>query len=331
MLVGAAGSMGYGGKKTLIKKVLLGIALVLPLLLVLLPLLSSADMVFGYYLDHIFQDFQFSAFLFHLVASLAGGVLLYSFLWNIGYGKAKPIQRKALQIDTLVACIVLGSVLALYTLFCAVQFTYLFAGAGLPEGMTYSEYAREGFAQIIVICGINLLLFGVFLQYGAGNRVVTALLVTLLGLSCVMLVSSFVRLRLYILTYGMTWLRLLSAWFIVYLAAVLALCAVRLLKEQLPLIGVSALLLLGWYTALGYANPDALIMRYNLQANDYSASWIADNRSYIAGMSDDAMLALLDQVPDAGSLPGLRPHENDRHGYSLSSRRLAERRGTAPD
>jgi uncharacterized membrane protein YczE len=78
-----------------------------------------------------------------------------------------------------------------------------------------------------------------------------------------MLVSGFIRLGLYIDAYGLTWLRLISGWFIIYLAAAVVLCAVRMLKEKLPLIMICAMLLLGWYVVLGYANPDGLIARYN--------------------------------------------------------------------
>jgi hypothetical protein len=166
-------------------------------------------------------------------------------------------------MDTLVLAIVLISLLALYAVFCAVQFTYLFARAGLPNGMTYSEYAREGFAQTVAILGINLMLFGLSLRYGDKKRLLTALQGLLLLLTAMMLVSGYVRLWLYIEAYGLTWLRLLSGWFMVYLTAVLLLCAARLVRPKLALIAVCALMLLGWFAALGYANPDAIIGRVN--------------------------------------------------------------------
>jgi cytochrome b subunit of formate dehydrogenase len=100
-------------------------------------------------------------------------------------------------------------------------------------------------------------------RYGAKDRTLTALLYGLLGLSGVMLFSGFVRLRLYIGAYGLTWLRILSAWFIIYLAAVLILCAVRMRREKLPLIGVAAMILLGWFAVLGYSNPEGLAEWYN--------------------------------------------------------------------
>lgn len=53
-----------------------------------------------------------------------------------------------------------------YALFCAVQVRFLFAGLltdgsiALPDGLTYSEYARSGFFQLLAVTAINVTLFG---------------------------------------------------------------------------------------------------------------------------------------------------------------------------
>lgn len=327
---GAAGSVFSGGKKSQIKRVLIGVGIALPLLLVIVPLLGSADRVFAFYLEQLLYDFRISSFLGHLVVVAIALTLFYSFLWNIGFGDKTEAQQttaaKPLQIDTLISCIVMGAIVAVYLLFCSVQFTYLFARAGLPGGMTYSEYAREGFSQMVTVCALNLLIFGVFLHYGRRHRVLTALLTALLILTGVMLVSSFVRLNLYIDTYGLTWLRMLSGWFIIYLAAVLVLCGARMLKASLPLIAVCSFLLLGWYVVLGYANPDAFIVRYNLRAAHSHSEWLEENHSYASSLSDNAMIALLDSDVDAGEVAVIvQTQERRREGYSLSSRVLQGR------
>jgi hypothetical protein len=191
-------------------------------------------------------------------------VLFYSLLWNIGFGKNHAITYdSSARIDNVISGIILGSVIFVYLLFCAVQFTYLFAGAGLPDGVTYSEYAREGFAQTVAVCAINFVIFGIFLWRGNRDKFIVTMLGALLALTGVMLVSGAIRLNLYISAFGMTWLRLISAWFIIYLAAVLLLCVIRVLHKKMPIIGICALLLLIWYVALGYLNPDGFINWYN--------------------------------------------------------------------
>ena len=258
------GALCSSGNKSTVKKASLGAGVTLLLLCILIPLLGSADRVFGYYLNQIVGRWNIGSFVWHTIVIAIAFTLFYSFLWNVGFGTQETTAPTiSARIDLLISCIVLSAVTLLYLLFCTVQFTYLFAGAGLPGGMTYSEYAREGFAQTVVVCAVNLLIFGVFLQFGAQNRITTILLAALLALTGVMLVSGFVRLKLYIDAYGLTWLRLLSAWFVIYLAVAVICCGIRMRKKKLPVIAVCAMILLGWYVVLGYSNPDALIERYN--------------------------------------------------------------------
>jgi len=243
-----------------------GAALAAALLIVIVPLLMSADMVFNYYVTNMFSGWDVWRLAFHSVFVIITFMLFYSFLWNVGFGerpKTATIATKSKDIDIVISSIALGSVMFVYMLFCLVQFTYLFARAGLPYGITYAQYAREGFAQTVIVCAINLLLFGVFIWKSKNEKILKWMLGGLLALTVIMLLSGAVRLNLYIDTFGMTWLRLLSAWFITYLGMVITLCVVRIFKKELPIVGLSALLLLIWYIALGYLNPDGFIGWFN--------------------------------------------------------------------
>ena len=253
-----------------VKKVVFGVLLALLLLVIILPLLSGADQVFGYYLNQIFGNLRISSFIGHSIVILIAFALFYSFIWNVEFGEnLVPIGKANYSIDKIIGGIILATVSVVYVIFCAIQFTYLFAGAGLPEGMTYSSYAREGFAQTVLVCAINLLIFGVFLRYRNEDEtdfnIIKQLLAGLLALTGVMLFSGVVRLSLYIEAYGLTWLRLLSGWFIIYLAVVIILCAVRMYFVKIPLIAICVMILIGWYIILGYANPDGVVDWYNLR------------------------------------------------------------------
>lgn len=207
-----------------------------------------------------------------------------------------------LTLDPVTGTVSLGVIAALYMAFCIVQAVFLIMRAGLPEGMTYSQYAREGFAQTIAVCGINLSLFGFFVSLclqegracvgaagqedghafvgaavqedgracvGAAGRgprasmAVKALLAVLLAQTFFMLCVGFYKLSLYIGAYGLTWLRFVSAWFIFWLVAVLVLCAIRLCRPRIPALALALLILLGWYVVLGAANPQGSIQRHN--------------------------------------------------------------------
>lgn len=263
MLAGMIGRLASGGKSSGIRKAIIGIVIAVPLLSVILPLLGGADQLFGYYLDQIARNVRVGDVVLHIIVALAASVLFFSFLWNLNGGVIHAAERSDASLDTVIWGVVLISVIAVYILFCAIQFPHLFARAGLPAHMTYAEYAREGFAQTMAVCSINMLLFGMCLRYSKRGGFLTALLGVLLALTAVMLYSGFVRLNLYIDAFGMTWLRLASGWFMIYLAAVTALSAARLRWQRIPLVGVCALVLLGWFLILGYANPDGIIATVN--------------------------------------------------------------------
>jgi hypothetical protein len=263
-LAGVIGSLFTRDNKSHAKSVIFGVAAILIMFSIIIPLLSGADMVFGYYVGRMVGELNLSSVIGHGFVILTAFALFYSFLWNIGFGRNETAAPMDWRINTIVCGMVLTALTLLYVIFCGLQFTYLFAGAGLPAGMTYSEYAREGFAQTVAVCGINMMMFGIFLQFGGGGKLIKALLGGLLGLTAVMLFSGATRLWLYIDAYGMTWLRLLSGWFIVYLAIAASVCAVKLVwKRNLPALVICALTLLGWYVVLGYLNPDGFIEWYN--------------------------------------------------------------------
>ncbi len=82
-------------------------------------------------------------------------MLLYSLFYNLTWGKPDadlaPVKQ---NWKTAGPGVVIGLLLVAYARFTYVQFTYLFGGV-LPVDLTYSEYAREGFAQFLTITVIN--------------------------------------------------------------------------------------------------------------------------------------------------------------------------------
>jgi hypothetical protein len=262
-LFGAAGSLTLGGKKGTAAKILIGLLITLPLLLILLPLLGGADRIFGHYLSRIVENVSFGRIFWHTFATLLATALFYSLLWNKFFTDktvAKPIEK---EIDGIISLVILSVVTVLYIIFCGVQYAYLFGWIDLPAGLTFSEYIRSGFAQTVAVCIINLSLFGVFLRYSAANKTVNILLAGLLGLTGLMLGAGMWRLINYVNAFGMTWVRLLSAWFFIYAAAVIVICFVRMRRTKTPAVFICSLLLLVWFIALGYANPNRLIGQYN--------------------------------------------------------------------
>jgi hypothetical protein len=196
---------------------------------------------------------------------------------------------------------------ALFLAFVAVQLTVLFGGRDhvlRTAGLTYAEYARQGFWQLLAAGALTLAVVGIAELVAGVSRPREALLVrVLLGILCalaiVVLISALHRLRLYEDAFGLTRLRLGAEAFALWLGGLFGLLiaagVVARVLRQLPravLAGTGAALL-----AFSLANPDGLIAKRNVER------WRETGRldvAYLQTLSADAAPAL------AGLPAGLR-------------------------
>ena len=112
-------------------------------------------------------------------------------------GVSVPVGRGTGGSDATIVVTVLVMVNAVYILFCAIQFTYLFGGEAVIRSIpdyTYAEYARRGFSELIVVTVINLsiLLIGLRVTKNDGklDRLVLALRCLLVLCTVIMLYSA---------------------------------------------------------------------------------------------------------------------------------------------
>ena len=106
----------------------------------------------------------------------------------------------------------------LFLAFVAVQFAVFFGGRDRvlhTAGLTYAEYARSGFWQLLVVTALTFVVTGIVwkladVQTRRDSLLLRFLLGALLCLTLVVLVSALHRLRLYEDAFGLTRLRLLA-------------------------------------------------------------------------------------------------------------------------
>ena len=142
------------------------------------------------------------------------------------------------NLDRVVAYTVLSVVCAVYLFFLFVQFNYMFFAFGgkLPGGFIYSEYARRGFFELVAIAAINLGLLVAFYLFTAKKdggiaKFLRGYLLTLSGITVVIIASAVSKMVMYMQVYGLTQLRVYTSWFMV-LTAVTSRRAGR--SESLP-------------------------------------------------------------------------------------------------
>ncbi len=265
-----------------------GIFLALPLLLLFGGLFYAADAVFAGYVKDIFRDINIGVILAHLflglwVAWLAAGVLRHAFTRrsdNTAAEKMKLGRPAGLRIGNVQALIVLASLNILFLAFVLVQAVYLFGGVDTLQraGMTYSDYARKGFFELVSVAALALTVilaldWLTWPRASAGGRAVNVLNILLVALTFVIMVSAVQRMWLYQSMYGMTELRLYTTAFMGWRAVVLLWLILTVLLRFQPepaaagrrLFAFGALLAgMALILVLNILNPDALIARANL-------------------------------------------------------------------
>jgi hypothetical protein len=177
-------------------------------------------------------------------------------------------------------------------------------------GLTYAEYAREGFNQLLVAAALTLAVVAAALRFSPpGRRVaIRVALGVLCALTVVVLASALHRLDLYQDAYGATRLRFAANAGILFVAALLALVSAALVSGRfawLPRASTATATLA--LLALVAVNPDLRIAERNLDRAD------TDER-YLRGLSADAAPALP---------PGLarRPGADGLFGFNLARSR----------
>jgi hypothetical protein len=226
---------------------------------------------------------------------------------------------------------------ALFLAFVLVQITVWFGGAKHvleTAGLTYAEYARGGFWQLLVVTLLTLAVIGGVARWApreqpADRLLVRALLGALATLTLVIVASALYRMHVYEQAYGFTRLRVLvsvcEAWLGLVFLMVLA-AGVRLRAGWLPraVVGSAMVALIG----LAALNPDRFIADRNVDR--FQASGRIDTE-YLSGLSADAVPALdrlkpewrdcaLEAIADRLNAPDA----DDWRGFNLARARARE-------
>lgn len=294
---GALGSLFPRGKGSpRARAARIGLLCALPVAALVAALLIKADAVMAYYFKNALAGLSFGSFVPRLVGALFVAMLFYSFLYAMTWQRPKIIETpypKAIESASALAA--LGLLLAVYAVFAAFQFTYLTGLAGLPEALTYSEYAVRGFHELCAVAAINFLAFGICHAYTKESPALRRVLLALLGATALVLASALYRLALYIHAYGLTINRILPLWFMLFLLAALALCAVKLYRPHLRLIRLLAGVLVAWYLCLCALNLDAIIAQSVLADAAQKGALSEDNANFLRyQLSTDARGVLLE-------------------------------------
>ncbi len=297
-----------GGKSPLMRHIWLGILISLPLLFVLTCLLMSADAVFRSLFTELFRAIRFPGQPFWMCLLLIVGIFgSYSLLAYFADGKIEDEVTEKKQWEPVVGISFLSVITLLYLLFSVIQISCLFLGGlRLPEGYSYSSYAREGFFQLLAVCLINLAIELLCLSRFRAHSVLKGVLTVFSCCTFIMIASSAMRMLLYVGMHHLTFLRLLVLWALALITVLLSGCIAAIYKPHFPLFQFSMVIVTVFYIGFSLARPDYQIIKYNLSHDRTAQSsdqwyWFELSSDAIPVMAKEGVLEEIGWRPDLPS------------------------------
>lgn len=283
-----------------------GLMIAAPIAALIATLLASADPVFASFftLNLDLGRLTLDAGFVLLGAVFAAGLLRLAAAEPVGRVDG-PVWRLG-STEGLVVLAVLDAVFVAFALAQVVAAMGAADGALRSAGVTYADYARSGFFQLLWVSGITLVTLVIFSRITGfsgkrDKRAFAVLSEAAIALTLLIVVVAFGRLSLYEQAYGFTMLRLYSHIFAGWIAVVFLLLAADLAglwRRRRWFAGATAVTAMALLLALNFANPEAVVVALN---TSHAQSAHKIDGSYLAQLSSDATPALL------GSRSALEP------------------------
>jgi hypothetical protein len=307
----AARRLGAG---QLAGRILLGLLLAMPVLLIAGAALTSADPIFSALVANAGRIFD-NLSLGELLTKLAVALIMLPFIFSFLYGnhlqgnilsdsQAAGIDgfaARARRLDQIVLITFLTCVNIFYLVFAYVQLAYLTGAftAQLPSGMTYAQYARSGFFELAGMSAINVALVVLAVKSenrkGTAGKILRAESLLLQAGSLVQWASAMFRMRMYVEAYALTILRFMVTAFMILLLVLFILLLIKEFWRSFPLFKSMAAAMLIALIALNHVNSDNWIARFN--AAFYQVNQKIDMQ-YFNALSNDAVPVLLGLTHD---------------------------------
>jgi len=275
-----------------------GLLIAAPIAVLLAGLLAAADPVFASFFNLNIDAGQLALDVTYVaLGSLAAAGLLR-------VAAAEPVARvdgptwRLGSIEGLVVLAVLDAIFGAFAVAQAIAATGAAGDTLRSAGVTYADYARSGFFQLLWVAGITAVVIILFsritgLTERTTRRAFMVLAQIAIALTLLIVVVAFQRLSLYEDAYGFTMLRLYSHIFAVWIAVVFLLLAADMagvFRRRRWFVGATSISAMAVLMALNLLNPEAIVVALNV---DHARSTHKIDAQYFAELSSDATPSLL--------------------------------------
>lgn len=162
-------------------------------------------------------------------------------------------------------------------------------------GLTYAEYARRGYFQLLAVAAIALVLLLVTNSHLHRRRALRRGVLALCVATGFVLVSALQRLSLYFDAFGYSMLRLWCVVAALWIGAAFVVGAARVIpavSARVSMIGVVCCCAIGAVVSFNAINPEALVVRHNVARRGAEPVDLV----YLQALSTDADLGLVDRL-----------------------------------
>jgi hypothetical protein len=249
------------------KRKIISYLIIIPIVLIILFLLISADLEFRNLFNGIYnviKDISFFGIigrilLFIIVFTYLGALINY-LLFTYKEEKDKKSNFKTDAYTMKVLLIVLNII---YIVFDFIQIKSLLLHH-VGDGIIYSEYARQGFFQLMVISVINIsiLLFTKRCKEEKLHKIMSLIMVIL---TFIIICSSIYRMHLYDMAYGYTFLRLMVYTTLVTEILLLIPTIVYIFNSKFKIVKYYLIIFVFMYSLLNLVSIDRIICDNNLK------------------------------------------------------------------
>ncbi len=254
---------------------LLGIALSIPVICIVIPLLVESDAAFNGLMNKLFDKIA----LYLIEAALA--VILfpyaYSYLFSLR-NKAVPGSYNEIKIKHFlpgyIAVPFLSAVSLCYVVYLFSQLAYFVSAFSyiLPEDYekTASSFAREGFYQMCIVSVINVVLIVFVFAFVKRNKKKVSVPIKVLSLfmsafSVFLIISAMQKMLLNISIYGLSLNRILVFTLMLMLIVAFVCLVIHIFVPKFGYVQPIILICSALFIALTFSNVDAGIARYNIE------------------------------------------------------------------
>ena len=277
------------------KKRIKSFLIVIPIVIIVLVLLSNADMIFGNMFTGFFNLFK-SIKIDHIVGRVIRGLIFFTYFGAVinylmfNYKGEKVKETKPFKLDNYTIKLLLTSLNVIYIVFDFIQIKSLMLHQ-VAKNINYAQYARAGFFELMAISFINLVIILMSKHSKEDTKYNKTMSVIMVLLTLIIIVSSAFRMHMYESAYGYTELRLLVYASLITEIVLLIPTIAYILNSKVNIFKYYMIILVTAYTVLALTPLDHIIANNNI--NRYYAKGKIDIE-YLENYSCDNVPLLIE-------------------------------------